>query len=191
MEKIGTRRWLFIHAEGHKVIWASPEVVEHVKDTLAKRNASISSEEEREAAWVDRPGMVLVDRNIWSINVDGLQIDIPASDFDSFLEQVRAHKDDAGFNGDNDASRKYRSVYGWLHVIAMTQGQYDALYEAMLDAAPAVRILAQEEEDRLLAGLRLANERLAQEGKAVQFKRFERLDQLMPGPSQPLGGKWN
>lgn len=182
------RKWTFIHAAGHKVIFASPEVVELVRATLKKRNAEVIDDRAHEPAWIDRPGMTMASRGYWKGEVDGLKIEIPYTDFHSFLVQLKENATNPGFNGDNDQEREYRSVYGWMHCIAMTQSQYDELLRLMITDADAVQVLADEENERFTKAIERVNEDLRALGNET---RVISARAGLAGKSSPVGGRWN
>jgi hypothetical protein len=180
------RTWTFIHAESLKVIYASPEVVDEVKESIKRRGLVINSEMQKDEAFVDNPGMCLINRQYWSGIVDGLKIEIPVSDFYDFFMQITLHLNDPVYK-DSDPERSYRTIYGWLHVIALTDEQYRDLQSLMIKDADDVRIIADKESERLEGSLRRANEQLGKDNVSVTIKT-RRLDPELPGP---IDGSWN
>lgn len=183
------RSWKFIHGDGFKVIYASPEVEHLVKDTLSRRVSEILDERDVEHAWVDNPGMCLANRAIWRGEIDGLAIEIPVSDFPDFLRQLKEHLNDASFNSEKDAERGYRSVYGWMHCIAMTQEQYQMLHDLMVQEGDAMQARADEETEKLISVCRRANEQLAESGMNVRVESMMTNLTEVQGPIG--GGSWN
>ena len=181
------RKWTFIYAEGHKVIFASPEVVDLVKKVLDRRAVTINQEVPKDEAWVDNPGMVLMNRGIWSGVIDDLKVEIPVVDFHDFLRQIKQHLNDPTYNGDKDPDRGYRSIYGWMHCIALTQDQYQELHDLMVSEADAVQAQADEEDERLINAIQRANDDLKKIGSTTTIESYR--TQL--STPLPINGKWN
>lgn len=186
------RKWIFIHATGHKIIWATPEVADDVLNVLKDRSATVEKEIQKDVAFIDLPGMCLVDRKIWKGAVDGLSVEMPYTDFPQILRQMKQNINNPSFNGDEDPNRSYRSVYGWQHCLAMTQAQYEELYDEMILSVENVQSAVDEELDDLNVKLDKIHDLINQipfiENVEINSKNlnFENLNQ-----KGPIGGVWN
>lgn len=185
------KKWILVRAEGFKAIFAAPEVVDLVRARMIRSQVQIADlNEECDVAWVDNPGMCLVDRAMWSAVIDDLRVEIPASDFHDFMRQLRDSVNKPEFNSENDPNRGYRSIYGWINCIALTQEQYEKLLAAMIIDADSVKAIADDEDARFARAIKLANEKLKQDGVGVEVRSMKADLLNDPKPLNP-DGKWN
>jgi hypothetical protein len=89
---------------------------------------------------IDMPGMMMIDRGYQHIKLDTLDISIPYSDFTSFTSQLSGLKKRMFASG-----KEYYKLHGWLQAIVLTTAQRDLLLREMVDRAPAVEKLAEDE----------------------------------------------
>jgi hypothetical protein len=171
------KQWQYVLASGYKALYISPEVAQKVIASLKAENCTIINENVTEIASVDAPGMCLLNRKYWSVEIDDLKIEIPMTDVADFLIQMRANRNLQKF-----VARGWYNVYGWRQCICLNKDQYDKLIELMEADSEINQHHAQFEHDRLAYALEKININLARNN--VQFEMLNNF-------SEPLGGYWN
>jgi len=150
-------RWYKVLASGFKLIYYP----ESLRDAVISRigNADFTLDEiTDDPAFVDYPGMCLVDRKTWTAKLSsGHVIEMPITDFHSFLHQVNdiARSTHAGVT--------YYRLFGHLAVVAMTSEMVSELRGLMARDKLMIEKEAALETERL-------NKRLAPL-KNVQSRR--------------------
>ena len=173
------RQWHFLMASGYKAMFISPEVKDLVVPSVKASSEEVYAEEAAERAFVDCPGMCLMNRQLWEVELDGLKIAIPATDVMDFLRQMRELREDPKF-----VNRGWYNVYGWRQVISLSKAQYEGLISLMERDLADIRRRADEDDDKLRQGIQRANEELAAKGVPVQVVSPRLV-------KDPIDGDWN
>jgi hypothetical protein len=139
---MGKHRWATIQCDGWKthVCHESmiPVILEDigVREPDALKDVIITSTDK---GFIDLPGMVSMDRTYQKIEVDGLELEMPTTDFEYFLEMLRnCAVRSAG-------KQKFYKIHGWLHCVVLTPLQRYDILEEMASMLPGVRTAAEKE----------------------------------------------
>lgn len=172
--------WRFLLIEG----WKGHFVPEHlaaelIDDAIARGHDSFALDVPKDTAFIDLPGMVMVDRKLQTINVGDLPLEIPVSDFGTFLNHLKKLKPRVFAGG-----QTYRKLHGWLHCIVIPEASYTKMVLDMTTMLPAVEIMADQENKEFVRRLDEVNK----DGvKVISHRDTELLKKLAP----PLSGTPN
>lgn len=124
-------------------------------------------------AFIDNRGMMMVDRTVQTLELDGLTIEIPSQDFSDFCYQLKFARSE--HLDDQTVVWKLR---GWLCGLVLTGMLRHALLDLMEDRLPAVELIAQEENAEFLR-------RVDSMGGRVVSARAETIRRDGPGDKKP------
>lgn len=156
-----------------KPMYVPPELYSDMRglvDAHHEPDAVTRLDELSDYAFVEVGGMCSQKRTIWSAKIgDDLEVNIPATDFGVFHEQLR------GAALEPDPVPHYALV-GWLHMMVLTPALRDELLAEMDNDAPTVTEVAQRET----VALAKARTELHEAGVLAP-----------PPPPKPINGDWN
>lgn len=175
------KKWKFLRVAGYKSLFVSPDVIDQVMSDLKQKGSEIFECVDSDNAFVDLPGMCLVDRKLWKGEIDGLTIEIPATDVGSILVSMKKNVDLKKF-----VDRGWWNVYGWIHCLSLSKDQYLSLIAALERDYEWAEAAADADVARLQAGIKQVNEELAAQGKGVSIVSAKS-SQL----NKPINGDWN
>lgn len=146
---------------------------------LKKTSSGRSTPEPVTESGIDMPGMIMSDRTYQEVELDGLRISIPTTDF-ALLREVLVAADVEILSNDVECVK----MRGWLEGIVMTPEQRTRLLANMGEVLPAVVVAAGKENREFVR--RLSE---AQKKSPIQIisQRQERLkeegDDNVPKPN--------
>lgn len=145
--------WLVLVADGWKHHYVPSELIEDISEDARRRFHEVQDVHNSDYAWMDLPGMIMVDRSIQDLDLDGgLRVSIPSEHFGYFAGAIMSAEPRIG----HITGKTYYKVHGWLHCTVLTQAQRDQLGELILARFKKVVEIAKaeaEEFDRRLASI--------------------------------------
>lgn len=92
---------------------------------------------------IDLPGMIMTDRPLEEIEIDGFTLKIPSQDFAYFVDEL-ANKAPLRKFADG---REYHKIHGWMVCVVMTPAQRDAVLARMAELLPEARKRSDEADE--------------------------------------------
>jgi hypothetical protein len=133
--------WTEVSMDGWKPHVLPVTMVSDLIEDGIGRLHGFSSAEPAIGCFLDRPGMVMVDRSYQDLSCDGLTLTIPTQDFDYFYTKL-AESPTRWFA----SKTPYHKVHAWLRCLVVSPEQKNALLALMAARMPEVRVKATEEE---------------------------------------------
>lgn len=157
-------RWYKVLASGFKLIYCPDALRQAITSRISDVDIIID-EPTDDAAFVDYPGACLIDRKTWTAMFsNGLTIEMPITDFHSFLHQVNNIEQTT-----HDGQTYYR-LFGHLTGIAMTHEMLIELKGLMIKDKLSIEKEAALEIERLNEKLTsLKNSQMLPQKKNVQW----------------------
>ena len=157
------KRWKRVLATGCKLIFCQPEMLSDVEGFIESEGGAVFDVEDHDGpARVDLGGMCLIDRDTWSTGVDGLPIEVPVTEFTSFLIPLSS-----GTPLMTAPSMTYYGLVGDMSIILLTDDQRRVLREEMLRDRDGVSARARVETARFSRGLEAVNRLLSESGSST------------------------
>lgn len=92
---------------------------------------------------IDLPGMIMVDRPLEKIEIDGFTLVIPSQDFTYFVDEL-ANKAPVRTFADG---QQYHKIHGWMVCVVMTPEQREAVLARMEELLPEASKRGDEADD--------------------------------------------
>ena len=103
---------------------------------------------------IDLPGMIMTDRPIEELEVDGFTLKIPSQDFEVFagrLFKLTPRRFNSG--------KEYYKLHGWMQCLVLTPSQHAALLSLMDKMLPEVSKRGKEADKEFSRRMRVLNEK--------------------------------
>ena len=112
------------------------------KQYLQQISSGKTQPEAAESVTIDMPGIIMSDRNYQTIELDGLIIEIPSSDFAIIHEQLARASEEVLPGG-----MSIFKIRGWMVGIVLTLEFRDQLLQKMSELLPSAKLIAQKEDE--------------------------------------------
>jgi hypothetical protein len=126
---------------------------------------------------VDHPGMVAADRTWQDVEIQGLTISFPSTDFGSFLAELEESSPEIAPGG-----IECYKIRGWLAGVILLPDMREQLIEKMSEMYPAVEIIADKENAEFMRRMREINRDGVKviSGRALALEAQENKDKKLP-----------
>jgi hypothetical protein len=150
--------WAFVWVTGYKAHFVPKQLVMGIVQDLTSREHEEEGAGEVfeikgvDAGFVDRPGMIMVDRPVEKIKIDTFHLDIPSQDFQYFGKKLLKAELRQLPDG-----QKYYKIHGWLHCVVFTPDQRDLVLKTMAEMYPEVESKAEKADKEFSRRMREIN----------------------------------
>ena len=139
------------------------EIVNELKDRF---NTECKIYDTRESAWIDMPGMIMVDRTIEKFDLgDGSGFNFPTEDFDIIYERLKS----AETRYTKDTGTCYYKVHGWIQCVVLTSVQRRVLLKQLDAQSHDLKAKALAQKLEFTRRLNEVNKGLSENGDKIQF----------------------
>jgi hypothetical protein len=152
MNEINMGPWARFFAAEWKPHWVPSALLEDITaDARARFHEFLDAEPATEGG-VDQPGMIMADRTYQTLEIDGFKLTIPSQDWEYFLREL-----EYGRRRKFASGTEYYKIHGWLNCVVFTVDQRDRVLAEMKARLPAIKIVAQKEDQEFLRRIREIN----------------------------------
>jgi len=110
---------------------------------------------------LDLPGMIMKDRSIRTVDIDGLTLEMPSQDWESLLAEVKLLQKRVFASG-----LGYYKIHAHFYCLVLTPEQRNIMIKAMEAQLAEAAVEGEADDKRFADGLRKLNEELAEKGGA-------------------------
>ena len=122
----GDKLWSRVYVDGWKTHWCPTALVPDLLEEAFQRGAGFNTTEASTHILMDLPGMIASGRHLETLEVAGLRIDIPSTDFEIFYLEVK-HSPLRKFA----SGRGYYKVHAYMSCLVLTPAQHSRLLQEM------------------------------------------------------------
>lgn len=136
-------KWYWVTAKNYdcKSHAIPEELVDGVINNMLERGVAGMNKTSTKAISFDLPGIAYIHRHMHTIQVDGLEIDIPATDVEEILEKAE------NLSVRNEIGKSYYKLHGFHRCICLTPEQRQELVDALKAILPEANAIASAENE--------------------------------------------
>lgn len=139
-------------SDGWKVHWCPTALLPGLMEDSVARAHGEGAFESVTKGFIDLPGMILQDRAIETLKLEGFTLRIPSEDFEHFYDSLKEKK----VRKFNDG-REYFKIHGWLHCVVFTPELRDACLELMRNKLTAAKKRGEDDRARFRSAIAKVN----------------------------------
>jgi len=134
IENLKDARWAIVRSSMFKAHACPSNMVAGVVSDIKSRGGDILEIRAQDSVVIDLPGMVMVDRPMEQVEIDGFTLAMPSQDFDWFLDELYRLAPERSFKD----GTKYHKIHGWVVCFVMSPDQKARMLEKMERMLPDV-----------------------------------------------------
>jgi hypothetical protein len=144
VEELEDATWVRVMSGGFKTHFCPSGMAGALIADLAARGAEGEAKTDGVLeGLIDLPGMIMMDRPLERIEIDGFTLIIPSQDFTYFVDEL-ANKAPVRKFADG---QEYHKIHGWMVCVVMTPAQRQAVLEKMDELLPEASRRGDEADD--------------------------------------------